>query len=288
MRVKAPRTRWWLPALLVISAQATAQEASPRAVQILSEGMRMDGRFFSAGDGRHPAVLLLHGWPGNPHDVLGLGQALSRHGFHVLAFHPRGMHSSQGRASFFNALEDLGAAYEWLHRPTAVQEYGVDTAHIVVGGHSWGGGMALAFAARQPSVRQVFSIAGTDHGYFIRRFLSDPEYESALREVLLSTAAPDGPIRFDLEEGLQSLEENQDVFGLREIAGKLSDRKILLVGGWEDNNVMVDDQLLPFFRALRQAGSETVTFLVYHDGHAFVNVRSDLVRDLVSWMQDPS
>jgi pimeloyl-ACP methyl ester carboxylesterase len=64
---------------------------------------------------------------------------------------------------------------------------------VLLGGHSWGGGMALAYAARDASIRTVFSIAGTDHGTFIRKYLSEPGYAAMIDPMLESTAKPQGP-----------------------------------------------------------------------------------------------
>jgi len=99
-----------------------------------------------------------------------------------------------------------------------------------------------------------------------------------LDQMLASTAAPGGPIRFDVEASLKALMEGQAVFGLRENAGALADRSILMFGGWEDVNTTVDDYMLPLYRALRAAGAEDVTFQVFHTDHGFGNVRDELHR----------
>jgi hypothetical protein len=74
------------------------------------------------------------------------------------------------------------------------------------------------------------------------------------------------------------------VYGLRENAAKLADRSILLIGGWEDVEVTIDQYLLPLYRALRGAGAAKVTFLVYHTDHDFSNVRQRLASDIAGWL----
>jgi hypothetical protein len=105
----------------------------------------------------------------------------------------------------------------------------------------------MAYAAADPGVHRVISIAGNDIGWLIRKMQSDPQYSEAM---LLSTRAPDGPVRFDVEAGLRELAEHQDIFGLRENSSHLADRAILLVGGWDDLQVTVEDVLLPLYRWL--------------------------------------
>jgi len=144
--------------------------------------------------------------------------------------------------------------------------------------------MSLAYAAQDETVRRVFSIAGTDHGQFIRQYQTDDAFASMVDQILTSSAAPAGPIRFDVAHGLSEMAEGQDVYGLLENAEALADRSVLLVGGWEDVNVTVDDTLLPLYRALASAGSEDVRFDVYHADHSFTAVRADLHSDLLTWL----
>ncbi len=227
-------------------------------------------------------VLLVPGWGGGPMDVLGIGRALSADGVSVVILTPRGWHDSQGSATFANALDDIAAALKWLRSSGRAD---LNAPDIVMGGHSWGGGMVLAYAARDSSVRRVFSIAGTDHGQFIRQYESDPDYAARLHRVLVSSAAPQGPIRFDVDGTLRELAEGESTYGLLENANRLADRDILLVGGWEDENVTVDRTLLPLCEALRKAGAHTLTFKVYSADHSFRTVRSQLYADLLNWVR---
>ena len=227
-------------------------------------------------------VLLVPGWGGGPSDVLGIGRALSASGVSVVVLTPRGWHESQGTATFANGLDDIAVALKWI-RSSGRSD--LNASRIVLGGHSWGGGMSLAYAARDSSVHRVFSVAGTDHGQFIRRYESDPEYAAALHRVLESSAAPNGPIRFDVDGALRELAEGQASYGLIENVDELASRSIMLIGGWEDENVTVEETLLPLYRALRKAGSPDVTFRVYQADHGFGAVRSQLHADLLAWVR---
>ena len=222
------------------------------------------------------SVLLVPGWGGGPADVLGIGRFLSDNGVEAFVLTPRGWHRSGGQASFPNALDDIEAALSWVR--------GRATHEVALGGHSFGGGMALAYAARDSSVRRIVSVAGTDHGQLIRQYLSDPAFAALLEPLLQSTAAPNGPIRFDVESTLLDLREGQSVFGLRENASALADRTLLMFGGWEDVNTTVDEYLLPQYRAFRAAGASEVTFRVYHTDHGFGNVRSALHEAILEWL----
>ncbi|MEZ4654811.1 MAG: alpha/beta fold hydrolase [Candidatus Eisenbacteria bacterium] len=241
-----------------------------------NSGSEMIVTTWTGGEAPWGSILLVPGWGGGPSDVLGIAHDLSQNGVEVFVLCPRGWHQSQGEASFTNALEDIGAALRWV-RERAVHD-------VTLVGHSFGGGMALAYAARDPSVHRIVSVAGTDHGQLVRQYMSDPEFAAILEPILKSTAAPDGPIRFDVSATLQELKDGQGVLDLRENAALLADRAILMFGGWEDVNTTVDDYLLPLYRALREAGASDVTFLVYHTDHGFGNVRARLYRDLMEWL----
>lgn len=227
-------------------------------------------------------VLLVPGWGGGPTDVLGIAKALSSAGFSAVVLTPRGWHQSEGTATFANALDDIGAALAWIRGSSRPD---VNPSRVLLGGHSWGGGLSLAYAARDTSVKRVFSVAGTDHAQIIRKYQADPDLAARLERALARTAAPEGPIRFDVQATLRELAEGQAVYGLRENAPRLADRRILLIGGWEDANVTVDSMLLPFYRALRKAGAQDVTFKVYHANHGFGTVRPALHADLIAWIR---
>lgn len=260
--------------------------ALPVLVEIDSDGSAMKGRVFSSGRQAPGAtVLLLHGWPGSSDDVLGLGALLSREGLNAVMFNPRGMHGSEGTASFAHAVADIGAAFAWLRQPAIARKFGIDTSRIVLAGHSWGGGLSLAYAARDPAVHRIISIAGNDYGEFIREYKRNAAFAAAIDTMLRPTMAPGGPVRYDPQaDGMVELSEHIDVYGLRENAARLADRDILLIGGWEDRQVTVEQYLLPFYRALTREGAANVTFLVYHDDHRFGRVRQRLAWDIRDWV----
>jgi len=261
-------------------------KVEPVSVEFISEGTCVRGRFFAAA-GTAPAttLLLIPGWPGNPSDVLGLGALLAEHGINVCMSNPRGLHQSDGVSTHPNTQQDIGAALQWLRQADVQKRFMVDTTRLALGGHSYGGGMAMAYAARDSSVRRVISIAGNDHGEFARELQRNPAFAEGIRRMLLSTRSPEGPARFDFDAGVKELVDHQDLYGLRENAANLADRSILLIGGWEDEGVTIDQFLLPFCRALKAAGAQDVTFLAYHDDHNFSRVRDRIAADIRAWLQ---
>lgn len=251
-----------------------------------SQGNTLKGKFFHAKTSDQALTLiLLHGFPGDQEDVLGLGQKLATAGFNVLTFNYSGTHRSEGQFNMQNTLKDIRAAYEYVHRSDAVLRFHIDTTRIVLGGYSYGGGMALTYAAQHPEIRRVISIAGNDHGEFAREYLRNPQMAQTMDSVFDKLKAPEGPIHFEGRGVLKKLAANPAPFDLRLSANNLASRDILLMGGWEDKQVTIDHNLLPFYRALKKAGASKIRFVTYHTDHSFRAVREELAVQLIQWMQ---
>lgn len=263
----------------------------PISVEYSSQGSLVRGRFYpAAGEGNPVTFLFVPGWPGDPEDFLGLGPRLSDQGINWLEFYPRGLYQSEGMYTHTGALQDIAAGLRWLHQPEVRERFKVDGNKLVLAGFSNGGGLALAYAAGDPSVRHLVSCACNDFGQFARHLVQHRtvEHSPSMASVLAwlaSTQAPDGPAHGDMEYGLQEMINHPEIFGLRENAGKLTDRSILMFGGWEDQVATIENYQLPFYRALKAAGAQDVTFIVYHTTHNFPNVRERLATDIVDWIQ---
>ena len=258
----------------------------PVPVEFMSQGAFIRGSFFTA-IGKTPAATLLHipGWPGEPDDgFLDLCAMLAEQRINVCMFNPRGLQQSEGIQTFANTLQDIGAGLRWLRQADVQKQFGIDLTKLILAGHSYGGGMAMAYAARDSSIRRLISIAGNDHGEVIREWQRNSVFAEGMRGYLLSTHTPKGLARFDLDANFQELVDHQDIYGLRENAANLADRSILLIGGWEDRVVTIDQFLLPFYRALKSAGATNVTFLVYHTDHDFSNTHQRLASDITEWI----
>lgn len=268
----------FIAVVLIIVQTGTAQST----ITIESGGSQIVLTIREAGENPTATVLLVPGWGGGPTDVLGIGKALSSEGISAVILTPRGWHVSEGTYSFAKAFEDIKAALNWIRNS---KRSDINSNNVILGGHSWGGGMSLAYAAQDTMVKRIFSVAGTDHGILIRKYLSDEKYAARIDGLLASTAAPEGPIRFDVKKSLNELAEGQEIYGIMENAARLADRSILIFGGWEDTNTTIDEYLLPDYRAFKAAGAEDITFKTYHDNHGFGSVRNELYSDLISWLK---
>lgn len=247
--------------------------------------VRLRGRFHrTTNDGRHPTVVLLQGSPGNETDVLGLGGRLASRGFNALTFNYSGTQRSEGLSSFAASQQDIEAAYRFLHDATDLP---IDRDRLVLGGWSYGGGMALTYAAGHPEVAAVFSVAGTDHGEFMREYARDADYRRMVDDIFDGMSRPDSLWRLAPGASPREISKQHidiDPYDLRLAAPRLADRHVLLVGGWDDRNVKIEHHILPLYRALRSEGAQDVSILAFQDGHGFERVRDRLATAILDWM----
>ncbi len=294
----ARRSGPWLVALatLLLPVPVVGQGQTV-SVSIPSAGAMMRGTVH-VGEGPAPraTVLLFPGLASRGEEVLGLGAALSAAGMNVVMFAPRGWHDSGGTFTFTGAIDDGQAAFDWLHGEEVVHRFGVDIQRVSVGGYSFGASTVLAFAAQEPRVRRLFSIAPTDHYEMALRVREDDAYRTEVHTVMAPLFAESGPIRVewigedptDLTEFWREWVDDRERFWLPALAPGLRDLSLFLISGLDDANALIpqlEGMHLPLYRALRELGATDVRFRLFEDGHAFSSSRAELVEALLDWLQ---
>src|SRR5690348_84071 len=147
-----------------VPAPRGVDSASMQTMQIPSHGALMNALVYvAAGAGPHPAVILLHGFPGNERN-LDLAQDMRRAGWDVLYFNYRGSWGTPGDFSFSHGIEDTAAAVAYLRQPAIAKKLRLDPSRIVLIGHSMGGFMAIQAAAADPAIKAVGDISAADMG----------------------------------------------------------------------------------------------------------------------------
>ncbi len=274
-----------LVAALAQAASAYAQSAGTITMDIPSGEATVRGRFFPAQAETPLATLLIvPGWGGDSLDASGMGAVLSARGVNVLLINFRGVQQSTGRFSYANALDDLGAGLTWLRAPENQVRFQIDPDRLVLGGNSFGGGVAMVYAARDSTVHRIISIVGADHGVTARRIRGDTRYAAALLEVLARDQAPNGSVRFEPEVAVQDLLDRENENSLVDLAPRLADRAVLLIGGWDDPIALIERDLLPVYRALTAHEGADATILAYPDGHGLRSHRERVADDIIDWL----
>jgi len=276
---------------LTVLTATQSQASTPLEITINRDGVLLKGKYYmSEGIGNFPTVVLLHGFPGNEIDVLGIGKKLSEVGINALTFNYSGTHQSEGEFNFDNTQKDIGAVFEFIHQSENIHKYKIDTTRIILGGYSYGGGMAMTYAANHIEIREVFSIAGNDHGAFMKEYKRNPEMQKEINKMFEELKAQPGTVRFGpggTAKGIAEMKiiELNPTFDLRNCAPLLVQKSILLVAGWDDNNASVENIVLPLYRALNKEKAQNVRIIAFQDDHSFRNSREELAQKIIEWIK---
>jgi uncharacterized protein len=271
--------------LRATQAQSSSEPKNPASMQtfqIPSHGALLNAFVYVAeGAGPHPAVVLLHGFPGNERN-LDLAQDIRRAGWDALYFNYRGSWGSPGDFSFSHGIEDTAAAIACLRQPAMTKLLRLDASRIVVIGHSMGGFMAVQGAAADPSILAIGLVSAADLGGRIPQPLPK-EREQAVVQALADGYAREGmaPLAGCTPEGLaRETLGNAAQWSFLVKADALKGRPVLIVTS--------DDGLAPgnaaFAAALHKAGNQRVVTLHLSTDHSYSDKRSDLSAAVLRWL----
>ncbi|HET7228815.1 MAG TPA: alpha/beta fold hydrolase [Longimicrobium sp.] len=256
----------------------TARPPGMEELAIPSHGARMNGFIYLAqGARQHPTVIFLHGYPGNERN-LDLAQAARRAGWNALYFDYRGNWGSGGTFGFGNALDDVGAAIDFLRENRV--KFGVDTARIAVVGHSMGAWLALQAAARDPRVTCTAALDAWNLGAFGRGAREHPERDPGayFRQ---TTEGEGAPIRANAGEMLRETIDNAERWDYLTLAPQLKSRAVFLAASTRDAEAM----RVTLTQRLTAAGATHVRSRHFTDDHGFSAHRIALADELVRWLR---
>jgi dipeptidyl aminopeptidase/acylaminoacyl peptidase len=268
-----------------------SQTATPVDITIDRSGVLLKGKFHVAeGTGFLPTVLLLQGFPGNETDVLGVGKILSESGINTMTFNYSGTFKSQGRTSLENSLLDIKAAFDFLHNSENIKNFKIDTTSIILGGYSYGGGMALTYSIKHLEIKTVFSIAGVDWGEYYLEYILNPEFKKTTDGNMAKMASMTEQVRF--EKGAMPDEITQggivhldSAYFLQKSSQTLALKDILIICGWDDPMATIDQYILPLYRALKKEKAQNVQITAFQDGHYFSKSRAELAMVIIKWIK---
>jgi pimeloyl-ACP methyl ester carboxylesterase len=231
--------------------------------------------YLAAGEGPHPTVLLLHGFPGNKKN-LDLAYSIRRAGWNVLVPFDRGAWGSGGTFSFSHAIEDAQASLEFLGDAGNAKNFRVDPRHIVVIGHSMGGFMAAYAAAHDPKVSAAALISAANLGPASQRQRKeDPQFWARWNENASRLAGTNA------HELVSEVDKDPAKWDYMNSVPLLKDRPVLVLEA-DDRNTADNRELA---ERLRKAGDAHVSEIHMHTDHSFSDHRIAMQAAILNWLE---
>jgi len=258
----------------------------PIPVTFESNGANVHAIFYQASGLKPlPTVVLCHGFTGNDTDVLGLGERLMKDGLNALAFNYRGTWGSEGLFTIANSLEDVVSAIRYAESSSIIREFNIDPSSITVLGWSYGGGMALLGSLNDPTVRRVVYVAGGNLSEVARMMKQSAEFKQAILKMVDQGIFDSGFSSLSAEELFADAFADMDKYDLVKHAEAISNKDVLIIGGWRDQENTIERHILPLIRALQRHEAKQVQIEIFDSDHAFTNVRSQLADRILSWLR---
>jgi len=260
------------PAIYADPPRNAEHPAAMTVLHIPSGDVEINGiAYTAAGAGPHPAMLLLHGYPGNEKN-LDLAQAVRRAGWTVVTINYRGSWGSPGNFSFAGNLDDAAAALAYLRDPANAETLGIDPARIVLAGHSMGGWVTAMTAERDHDLAGAILISAPNMGA-VGRIPRD-------RLIGLTSTSMESLAGVSAESMADELAGHADALDWTPAAAALAGPPMLILSA-EDGLAPMTDALSG---AVRGAGGAEVTDVHVDTDHSWSDSRIRLESEVIGWL----
>jgi pimeloyl-ACP methyl ester carboxylesterase len=272
----------WLALLIAMPSAAQPVRSDPprdidhparmEVLHIPSGDVLINGvGYMAAGAGRHPTIVIAHGWPGNEKN-LDLAQAARRAGWNAVTFNYRGSWGSPGSFRFAQVPEDAAAVLAYLRRPGVANRLGIDTGRMVLAGHSMGGWATAKVAANDPALKGAITVSMGDLGLV----------GGAPRAQLVERAAMNAETLAGTTPLMMADELIANAAANRAAAGAAGLAKLpMLVLTSDDGLAPGSDSLVA---AIRAAGGTQVTTAHVATDHSWSDARLKLEELVTDWL----
>ncbi|MEW5686905.1 MAG: alpha/beta fold hydrolase [Pseudomonadota bacterium] len=269
----APAQSAAIPSAVIADPSPNAEHpAQLLQVRYPTGGVQVPARLFlAAGEGPHPTVLLLHGFPGTELN-LDLARAIQRSGWNVMAIHYRGVWGAPGQFSFGHTIEDARAALTWLRDPSNAKR--VDASRIVVLGHSMGGFDTVMIGDERVAGFVVISAANFSDW---AAAADTPAKKAELVAELVKDASFTNASATSLADEILA---NAKVWDWPRHAAKMAGHPVLTISS-DDGNEPYDRAVAT---AVEAAGGPVPTRIKFRTDHSYNDHRIALQAAVIDWL----
>jgi pimeloyl-ACP methyl ester carboxylesterase len=239
---------------------------------IPSGDAQLAGFIYSAnGPGKHPTMFLLHGFPGNERN-LDVAQAVRAHGWNVVYFDYRGSWGSGGKFSFTNCVDDV------IHVVAFCKKYQdslkIDTANMVLFGHSMGGWISLKAVQRLPEVKKCFALSAWDIYPYYKRVLTQGQVLAL--ESGRDTASSYFVLNSTVKQMFDPVFRDTIFYNLAHDGTALAHKQIVMLDEHSRNAFIAD--------SIRSKNTTYFDYEVWHTDHPFTNKRISLTNAVIAFL----
>lgn len=167
--------------LLVFLALLTACSAEPAPADVVSQGVRLDVR--TVGDGDR-VLVLVHGGPGLSKEAMSPYEQLADDGLRVVSYDQRGSGRSGAPEDGEYGLDAQVADLDAVRAATGAQQ-------VALLGQSWGGLVAMAYAAAHPDRVRALALVGSMPADLEEFHRGQEAFTARLRALQSAGAVPD-------------------------------------------------------------------------------------------------
>lgn len=255
--------------------------ASVRTFTLDSHGSKLIGSILiAAGEGPHPTVILLTGFPGNDTNM-DIAHAIRRNGFNVVHFHYRGSWGSGGSYSWSNCIEDSKLVITYFRSDEVKDLYRCDNKKVILVGHSMGGFITLLNLANDSLLKHGAAFAGFNFGLWADFIKSNEDIKNiSLDRMHDSVLLLNGTSEQDL---LNEMLQHNKEWNLINHVKTLAKKDLLLIAAKFDQLAPVELHHFPLSEALKKY-NPTYTERIISCGHSFSDKRIELTREVINWL----
>jgi hypothetical protein len=239
---------------------------------IPSDNALLAGLIYTAnGPGKHPTLLLCHGYPGNERN-LDIAQVVRATGWNVIYFDYRGSWGSQGKFSFKNCVKDVVNVVRFCNKYQ--DSLKIDTSNIVLFGHSMGGWVSLKAIQYIPQIKKVFALSSWNIYADYKRVMNTKEQADLANHP--ETGAKYFVLNASLKELFGPVQQHPDDFNLALDGSRLADKEVIMLDEHHRNREIAD--------SLKHDNTTFFKYEIWDTDHPFSNKRASLMNELIAFL----